>query len=79
MKVMRETYNILVRRPKEKRPLGRPRYRWEDNIRMDLREIRSRMESGRLDASDSGQGQVSDFCEHANKASGSIKGRKFLE
>jgi hypothetical protein len=26
--------------PKGKRPLGRPRHRWEDNIKMDLREIR---------------------------------------
>jgi hypothetical protein len=29
----------LVRRPKCKIPLGRPRHRWEDNIKMDLREI----------------------------------------
>jgi hypothetical protein len=29
----------LVRRPEGKRPLGRPRRRWEDNIKMDLREI----------------------------------------
>jgi hypothetical protein len=29
----------LVGRPKGKRPLGRPRYRWEDNIKMDLGEI----------------------------------------
>jgi hypothetical protein len=28
-----------VRKPEGKRPLGRPRHRWEDNIRMDLREI----------------------------------------
>jgi hypothetical protein len=28
-----------VGKPEEKRPLGRPRYRWEDEIRMDLREI----------------------------------------
>jgi hypothetical protein len=33
-------YRVLVRRPKGKRPLGRPRHRWEDNIKMDLREIR---------------------------------------
>jgi hypothetical protein len=32
-------YRILVRRPKGKRLLGRPRHRWEDNIKMDLREI----------------------------------------
>jgi hypothetical protein len=29
-----------VEKPEEKRPLGRPRRRWEDNIRMDLREMR---------------------------------------
>jgi hypothetical protein len=29
----------LVGKPEEKRPLGRPRRRWEDNIKMDLREI----------------------------------------
>jgi hypothetical protein len=33
-------YGILVRRAEVKRPLGRPRHRWEDNIKMDLREIR---------------------------------------
>jgi hypothetical protein len=32
-------YRVLVGRPKGKRPLGRPRRRWEDNIKMDLREI----------------------------------------
>jgi hypothetical protein len=30
---------FLVGRPEGKRPLGRPRRRWEDNIKMDLREI----------------------------------------
>jgi hypothetical protein len=30
---------VLVGRPKDKRPLGRPRHRWEDNIQMDLGEI----------------------------------------
>jgi hypothetical protein len=30
---------VLDRRPKGKTPLGRPRCRWEDNIKMDLREI----------------------------------------
>jgi hypothetical protein len=33
------SYKILVRSPEGKRPLGRPKCRWEDNIRMDLREI----------------------------------------
>jgi hypothetical protein len=32
-------YRDLVGRPESKRPLGRPRRRWEDNIKMDLREI----------------------------------------
>jgi hypothetical protein len=35
----RNAYRILVGKPEGKRPLGRPRRRWEDNIRMDLREI----------------------------------------
>jgi hypothetical protein len=35
----RDVYRVLVGRPKGKRPLERPRYRWEDNIKMDLREI----------------------------------------
>jgi 3-oxoacyl-ACP reductase-like protein len=32
-------YRILVGKPEGKRPLGRPRRRWEDNIRMDLQEV----------------------------------------
>jgi hypothetical protein len=35
----RNAYRILVGEPEGKRPLGRPRCRWEDNARMDLREI----------------------------------------
>jgi hypothetical protein len=35
----RNAYRILVGKPEEKRPLGRPRRRWEDNIIMDVREI----------------------------------------
>jgi hypothetical protein len=35
----RIVYNVLVGKPEGKRPLGRPRRRWEDGIRMDLREI----------------------------------------
>jgi hypothetical protein len=36
---VRGVYNILVGRPEGRRPLGRPRRGWEDNIKMDLREI----------------------------------------
>jgi hypothetical protein len=35
----RGVYRVSVGRPEGKRPLGRPRRRWEDNIKMDLREI----------------------------------------
>jgi hypothetical protein len=34
-----EVYKVLVGKSEGKRPLGRPRRRWEDGIRMDLREI----------------------------------------
>jgi hypothetical protein len=34
----RKVYKVLVGKPQGKRPLGRPRRRWEDGIRMDLRE-----------------------------------------
>jgi hypothetical protein len=36
---MRNAYNILVGKTKGKRPFGRPRRRWEDNVRMVLKEI----------------------------------------
>jgi hypothetical protein len=36
---VRGAYNISVGRPEGRRPLGRPRHRWEDNIKMDLWEI----------------------------------------
>jgi hypothetical protein len=35
----RGAYRILVGRPEGRRPLGRPRRRWEDNIKMDLQEV----------------------------------------
>jgi hypothetical protein len=35
----RGAYRILVGIPEGRRPLGRPRRRWEDNIRMDLQEV----------------------------------------
>ena len=33
-------YRVLVGKPEGKRPLGRPKHRWEDNIKMDLQEVR---------------------------------------
>jgi len=35
----REVNRVLVRKPEGRRPLGRPRHRWMDNIRMDLQEV----------------------------------------
>jgi hypothetical protein len=35
----RNAYRLFVGKPEGKRPLGRPRSRWVDNIRMDLREM----------------------------------------
>ena len=42
----RNAFKILTGKPIGKRPLGRPRQRWEDNIRMDLEEIVSMREIG---------------------------------
>jgi hypothetical protein len=35
----RNACRVFVRKPEERRPLGRPRHRWVDNIKMDVREI----------------------------------------
>jgi len=35
----RGVHRVLVGKPERKRPLGRPRRRWEDNIKMDLQEV----------------------------------------
>jgi hypothetical protein len=42
----RGIYRVLVGKPERKRPLGRPRRRWEDNIKMDLRELVSMGRTG---------------------------------
>ena len=39
MEQSRNAYRVLAGKPEGKRPLGRPRHRWEDNIKMDLREV----------------------------------------
>jgi len=36
---MRGVYRVLVGKPDGKRPLGRPRHRWDDNIKMDFQEV----------------------------------------
>jgi hypothetical protein len=39
MREKRKAYRLLVGKPEGKRPLGRPRRRWVNNIRMDLGEV----------------------------------------
>ena len=39
MDQLRNAYRVLVGKPESKRPVGRPRRRWEDNIKMGLREV----------------------------------------
>ena len=39
MEQSRNAYRVLVGKPEGERPLERPRRRWEDNIKMDLREV----------------------------------------
>jgi hypothetical protein len=81
---MRNAYSILVGKPKGKRPLRRPRYRWENNIIMELRKgcLENWVGGCGLDASGSGQGPVAGSSENGNEPSGSmgsIKGGKFLD
>jgi hypothetical protein len=71
---IRNAYKILVGRPEGKRPLGGHRHRWEDNIKMDLWELRGMC---RLDSSVSGQGPVVGSCEHSNESSCSINSRGY--
>jgi hypothetical protein len=40
MREVRNAYHILVEEPGGKKPLGKPRHNWDDNIKMGLREIR---------------------------------------
>jgi hypothetical protein len=39
MRENRDLYRILMRKPEGQRPLGRPRHRWEDNIKIDFQEL----------------------------------------
>jgi hypothetical protein len=65
----RNAYGILVGKPQIKRPLGRPRRRWVDSIKIDLREIGW---DGK-DWIDVAQGPVEDSCEHGDETFGFIK------
>ena len=39
MRKNRGVYRVLMGKPEGKKPLGRPRHRWQDNIKMDLQEV----------------------------------------
>jgi hypothetical protein len=67
-------YRVLVGKSEEKRPLGRPRSRWEDNIKMGLQEFGG----GRGDWMELAQGQVADTCGYVEGLSGSINAGNFL-
>jgi hypothetical protein len=67
----RGVHRVLVGRPEGKRPLGRPRRRWEDNIKLDFREIGIDGANWIRPAQDGVR--WGDFCEHGNEPSGSIK------
>jgi len=60
----------------EKRPLGRPRHRWEDNIKWIFRKW---VDGDGLDRAGSGKGQVAGTRKCRNEPSGSIKWRVFLD
>jgi hypothetical protein len=63
----RKAYKVLVGKPEGKRPLGRPRRRCEDGIRMDLRE--TGLGGCGLDSTVSGQGPVAGCCECGDEPS----------
>jgi hypothetical protein len=66
----RNTYRILVGKPEGRRPLGRPRRKWVDNIKIDLREIGW----DGMDWIELAQNRaVEGSCERGNEPSGSIK------
>jgi hypothetical protein len=65
----RNAYRILVGKPEGKRPLGRPRRRWADNIKMDLGEdwmVWTGSNWVRI-------GTSGGLCEHGDEPSGSLK------
>jgi hypothetical protein len=64
----RNAFRILVVKPDGKRPLGRPRRRWVDYIKMDLKVVWAGL-----------KGPVEGSCEHGNEPSGSKKRWEVLE
>jgi hypothetical protein len=69
----RGAYMVLVDRPEGKRSLGRPRSRWEDNIKKDLQEVGY----GGMEWMEGAQ--VADTCDCGNEPSGFIKCGEFFD
>jgi hypothetical protein len=76
MGMRKGAYRVLVRKCEGKRPLGSPKCRWEDNIKMDLQKVRC----GNMDWIELAQDrQVAGICECGNESLVSIKCGEFLE
>jgi hypothetical protein len=69
----RGVYRVLVGKPEGQRPIGRPKLRWEDNIKMDYQEMRCE------DMDLIALAQMAGTCECGNEHSGSIKCGEFLD
>jgi hypothetical protein len=67
---------MLVGRRDERRPLGRPTHRWEDNIKMNLPQVGW---EGRMHLSCSGLGQMAGSCEWGNEPSFLMKCGEFVD
>jgi hypothetical protein len=67
----RKVYKVLVGKPEGRRPLGRPSLRWEDGIRIDLREIGLGGGGCGLDLTGTGQRPVVGCGDCGNEPSGS--------
>jgi hypothetical protein len=73
---MRDVYRVLVEKLEGKRPLGRPRRRWEDNIKMNLQEVGY---GGWLRIGTGGGHLVAGTCEYSDEHSGDINCVEFLD
>jgi hypothetical protein len=76
MREQRGASRVLVGKPREKRPLGRPRYRWEENINMDVKEMARRMWTSLIWLR---KEPVVGYCGRGKETSGSIKCGEFLD
>ena len=73
----RGVYRVLVGKCEGKRPLGRPKHRWEDNIKMALQEVGC----GGMDWIELSQDRdrLGGTCECDNEASSSVKCEEFFD